>query len=330
MRKLIAITSFVLLLGILAACGSNSAGSGNGDSVTLKLAHTGSETHQYHIASEKFKELAEEKSDGSINVEIHPNATLGSEAEAVEQVMGGSVEMTTLAADSALSNTIPEMNVFGIPYIFEDRDHVFSVLDGEIGDELLTLAEDQGMKGLGYWEVGFRHVTNNQNEINTPEDMEGLSVRVQPAPVWETHMEQLGASPTPVDFNELYSALDQGVVDGQENPLATIDSMKFYEVQNHLALTAHAYTPAVVLMNGDLWDELNEEQQAAIQSATEETEEYQRNYLEEQEEEIRDTLTENGVTITEPDRDAFRQATEDVKDAVDQVPEDLINRMMEN
>lgn len=312
----------------LAACGSENGGSENGaDAVVLKLAHTGSDTHQYQIASKKFKELVEEKTDGSIEVEIHPNATLGSEGEAIEQVMEGTIQMTTVAADSSLANVMPEMNVFGLPYLFEDKEHVYKVLDGEIGEELLAKANDQNMKGLGYWEVGFRHLTNNKKEIKTPADVEGLKIRVQPAPVWESHMKALGANPTPVDFNELYSSLDQGVVDGQENPLPTIDSMKFYEVQKYVSLTAHTYTPAVVLMNSSVWDDLSEDQQKAVEEAVKETTEYQREFLADKEEEIVNTLKENGVTITEPDRKAFREVTKDVKN--DQVPEDLINRIKE-
>lgn len=334
MKKFFMYSFVIASILFLAACGSGNGNGGSsdggGDSVTLKLAHTGSESHQYNIASEKFKELVEEKSSGSVKVEIHPNATLGSESEAIEQVIGGSVDMTTVAADSALANTIPEMNLFGIPYIFEDAEHVYSVLDGEIGADLLKLAENKGMKGLGFWEVGFRHLTNNKREINKPEDVEGLKIRVQPAPVWEDHMKALGASPTPVDFSELYSALDQGVVDGQENPLPTIDSMKFYEVQKNVALTAHAYTPAVVLMNQDRWNSLSEDQQTAINEVVKEATEYQRDYLADKEKEIKQKLKENGVKITEPDREAFREATKGVKDAVsDKVPEEYLNRIAE-
>lgn len=329
MKKTMLISILAIFTLILAACGGGGNGeSGEGASQTLKLAHSGSETHQYHIAAEKFKELVEEKTDGEVTIEIHPNSTLGSEADAIEQVMGGTIEMTTVSADSSFANTVPEANVFGIPYLFEDRDHVYSVLDGEIGQELLDLAGEHNMKGLGYWEVGFRHLTNNQREINTPEDAQGLKVRVQPAPVWEAHMRAIGASPTPVDFNELYSALDQGVVDGQENPLPTIDSMKFYEVQNYVSLTAHTYSPAVVIMNNDIWEGLSEEQQTAINEATAEAGEYQRQFLADREDEILDLLADNDVTVTEPDRDAFREATADVQDAVSsQVPSDLVERI---
>ncbi|WP_026699546.1 TRAP transporter substrate-binding protein [Salibacterium aidingense] len=338
MKKWILSSLVTTSLLFTAACGGgddtgNAEGGDSGgdsqDDVTLRLAHTGSDSHQYNIAAEKFKELVEEKTDGSVTIEIHGNANLGSEDEAVEQILDGTLDMTTVAADSSFSNTVPVMNVFGIPYIFEDRDHVYSVLDGEIGQDLLSQAEEKNMKALGYWEVGFRHLTNNETEITTPGDMEGLSIRVQPSKVWEAHMEALGASPTPVDFNELYSALDQGVVDGQENPLPTIDSMKFYEVQDYVSLTAHTYSPAITVASSNAWDKLSEEQQTAVQEAVDETTEYQREELQNKEEEIMQTLEENGVTITEdPDREAFREATSGVKDVLsEEVPSSLLEEI---
>lgn len=326
MKKVLTSTFLILLLIILTACGDSDS-NGSSDSVSLKLAHTGSETHQYHSASEKFKELVEEKTNGEVTIEIHPNATLGSEGEAIEQLIDGSIEMTTLAPDSNYSNTVPEMNVFGIPYLFEDRDHAYQVLDGEIGDELLSLGEQHNIKGLGWWEIGFRHITNDTREIAEPADMKGLQIRVQPSPVWEAHMKALNANPTPVDFNELYSALDQGVVNGQENPLPTIDSMRFYEVQEYISLTAHAYNPAVTLMNLDTWNNLSEEHQNLIQEAVKETTDYHREFLAEKENEIIEMLEENGVTITEPNREAFRSATEEVKNSVDEVPRELIEEI---
>ncbi|WP_067725909.1 TRAP transporter substrate-binding protein [Oceanobacillus damuensis] len=329
MKKIVLGSLLILLIIFTAACSSDTVGE-SGDTITLKLAHTGSDTHQYHLAAEKFKELTEEKSAGSVEIEIHGNATLGSEADVIEQVMDGSVEMTTVAPDSSFANTVPEMNIFGLPYLFRDREHAYSTLDGEIGQELLDLTEENNMKGLGYWEIGFRHITNNTKEIKTPEDMKGLKIRVQPSPVWENHMKALGASPTPVDFNELYSALDQGIVDGQENPLPTIDSMKFYEVQQYVSLTAHTYNPAIVVMNNNAWENLTGEQQTVIQDAVDETTSYHRELLADKEEEILNTLKENGVTITEPDREAFREQTVEVKDSISEIPHDLIEKIENN
>lgn len=326
----------VLILGLAACSGEDSTESGGKsesgtEAKTIKLAHTGSETHQYHIAAAKFEEILESNEDVDMSVEIHPNASLGSEGDAIEQVISGSLEMTTVAGDSNLANTIPEMNVFGIPYIFDDKEHAYNALDGEAGQNILNLAEDNGMKGLGYWEVGMRHLTNNTTEIVEPADAEGLSIRVQPAPVWEEHMRALGANPTPVDFNELYSSLDQGVVDGQENPLATIESMKFYEVQNYVSLTGHTYSPAVTLMNLEFYESLSDIEVEALENAVEEAKEYQRDFLEEKEQEIITLLEEEGVTITEPNREAFREATSNVSEAVsNEVPEDIIQSLIDS
>ncbi len=300
--------------------------------VTLRLAHSGSETHQYHIAAEKFKEEIEALSDGAITIEIYSGSVLGNEGEAVEQVLDGTLDITTVSADSSFANTVPEMNVFGIPYLFEDLDHVYRTLDGEIGHELLELSDQKGMKALGYWEVGQRHVTNSTREVKTPDDMNGLNIRVQPAPVWEAHMNALGASPTPVAFNELYSALDQGVVDGQENPLNTIFSMAFYEVQDYVSLTGHTFSPAIVIMSERAWEGLSPEQQQLVEEAVEVAKAYQRETLLEKNDEILAHLEENGVTVTsDVDFEAFREATLEVRDVLSsQVPTDLIEKIENN
>lgn len=331
----------LVLVLALAACGGDTGGEESADSGgesenateprTIKLAHTGSESHQYHIGAEEFKEILEANEDVDMTVEIHPNAALGSEGDAIEQVISGSLEMTTVAADSNLANTIPEMNVFGIPYIFDDKEEAYNALDGEAGQDILALAEDNGMKGLGYWEVGLRHMTNDTIEISEPEDVSGMSIRVQPAEVWEAHMRALGASPTPVDFNELYSALDQGVVDGQENPLPTIDSMRFYEVQDYVSLTGHAYNPAVTLMNLSFYEELSDVEKEAVDSAVEEAKDNQREILNEKEEEIVSMLEDEGVTVTEPDREAFREATSEVRYEVeDEVPAEIVDSLIDS
>lgn len=338
--------SIILFLGlilalstVLAACGGatddgtqpetqDPAAEQPADAVSFRLAHVGSETHQYHIAAVKFKELIEEKSNGSINIDIYSGGVLGNEGEVVEQVLDGTMDMTTVSADSSFANTVPEMNVFGIPFLFRDLEHVYSTLDGEVGQELLELSNEKGMKALGYWEVGLRHVTNNKREITTPADMNGLKIRVQPAPVWEAHMQDLGASPTPVAFNELYTALDQGVVDGQENPLNTIDSMRFYEVQPYVTLTGHTYSPAIVVMSEKAWNSLSEEQQSLVAEAVAEATDYQRETIQAKNEEILAKFEQEGITVTTPDIDAFREATKDVKNVVSaQVPAELIEKI---
>lgn len=338
-RGVAAFLAILLALSlILSACGGSSpstedkpADQAGGSEpaaaqpVTLKFAHAGSETHQYHIAATKFKELVEQKTEGSVKIEIYPNAQLGSEREEAEGVRIGTIDLATVSADGMMANWVPELSVFAVPFLFRDRDHVYSVLYGEIGKNFDKKMEEQGFKNLAYWEIGFRNLTNNVRAVNRPEDVEGLKIRVQEAKVWIEFMKSLGAIPSPIPFGELYTALQQKVVDGQENPIATIQSMKFYEVQKYLALTEHTYSPSVVVINPDTWAKLSPEQQQAVQEAAREAGEYQVNLLAERESDGIDDLKSKGMVVTEPDREAFAEVTKDVADAIsDKVPAQLV------
>lgn len=317
--KKITILLILLVSVMLTACsgGSNVDGE-NIDTVTLKLSHVGSDTHPYHIASEKFKELVEEKTDGKVNIDIHDNGTLGGEAAVAEQLLDGTIDITVLDPGGALANTYPIMNVFNIPYLFSERDEVYNVLDGEVGEELMQEFDNTGITGLAWWELGFRNLTNSKKEIIEPEDADGLSIRTNSTPVWKEHMQSLGVTLTPIDFNELYSALDQGTIDGQENPLQTINSMKFYEVQPYISLTKHTYSPALVLISDNvLNNKLGEEEKNSLNEAADETVKYIREYLTKSDDEILKTLEEAGVTISEPNYEAFREATKSVEEFVE-------------
>ncbi|MDW5470383.1 DctP family TRAP transporter solute-binding subunit [Staphylococcus equorum] len=320
----------LLIVLILSGCQSGEDKTKDDGVKTIRLAHTGSDTHQYNIASQKFKELVEKKSQGELKVNVYGNGSLGNEDELVDQTMTGSIQMSTVAADSSLSNTIPEMNLFGIPYLFENKQDVYSKLDGKPGKDLLKLAQSKDMQGLGYWEVGFRHFTNNKREIKHPEDMKNLKLRVQSAKVWNEHLKSLDAIPTPISFSELYSALDQGVVDGQENPLPTIASQKLYEVQKYISLTNHTYTPAVILMNQDYYKNLSEQEKKIVNESVEESTKYQRKYIADQEQKIKKQLKNEGMVITEVNRDEFKKNTNDVQSEInDQVPKSIIRQFSE-
>jgi len=328
--------STTLIAGLLTGCGgSNSAAPANGGAatdsqskVTFKLAHTGSDAHQYNLAALAFQKALAEKSGGAMEVTIFGNGLLGSEKDAIEGTLNGTIDMTTVAGDSSLANVVPEMNLFGIPFLFEGKEHVYKVLDGEIGQSLLTKINEKGATGLGYWEVGFRHLTSKSTEINTPEDVKGLKIRVQPAPIWNEFMKALGANPTPVNFNELYSALEQGVVDGQENPIATLMSMKFYEVQKQVALTGHTYTPAVVIASNKFMNSLNDEQKKWVAEAVQEATVKVREQLATNEQASIDELKSNGINITQPDTAAFAALTVNVAKALeDKVPQELIEKI---
>lgn len=325
MKKFISLS--LLLLLILSGCQNSTEKMNGSEQKTIRLAHTGSDTHQYNIASQKFKELVEEKSDGKMKVNVYGNGSLGNEDELVDQTMTGTIQMTTVAADSSLSNTMPEMNLFGIPYLFDSKKDVYSKLDGKPGKDLLELAKKKDMKGLGYWEVGFRHFTNKKREIKHPEDMKNLKLRVQSAKVWNEHLKTLDAIPTPLSFSELYSALDQGVVDGQENPLPTIYSQKLFEVQKYISLTNHTYTPAVVLMNDDYYNQLSKKEKKIVDDSVKEATDYQRKYVASQEKKIKKQLKDEGMIITNVNRDEFKNKTKNVDSQItDQVPKSIVRQ----
>jgi len=309
----------VLLFG--TACSSSNqapaqsdgkAGGGEQKPIEIKYATVGPDEHQYTIAAIKFKEIIEAKSDGRIKVTLFPNAQLGGEREMAEGVKMGTIEMTTVTSDGALPAWVPDTQVFSIPYLFRDREHVYKALDGALSDELNPKFEEQGFKHLGFVELGFRHFTNNKKEINSAADMKDLKIRVQEAPIWFALIKSLKGTATPIPFNDLYTALQQGVVDGQENPLATIRSMKFYEVQKHLALDAHTYAPGSVLINKAFFENLSAEDQKLVQEAVDEMKAYQRDLIAGKDEENLKFLKEQGMAVTDPDRQSFMDATKDI------------------
>lgn len=320
--KLVALLlSFVMIFATACGGGSDKAdsneigqdpGKDEKETIAINYATVGPEEHQYTIAAIKFKELIEEKSQGRIEVTLFPNAQLGGEREMAEGVKMGTIQMTTVTSDGTLPAWVKDTQVFSIPYIFRDRDHVYKALDGVISEELNPQFEKAGFKHLGFVELGFRHFTNNKKEINSASDVKGLKIRVQEAPIWFALLNALEGTATPIPFNELYTALQQKVVDGQENPLATIRSMKFYEVQKYLALDAHTYAPGSVLMNLDFFNSLSEEDQKLVQEVVDEMKVYQRNLISTQDEENIKYLKEQGMVITEPDRESFMEATKDI------------------
>ncbi|WP_350449884.1 DctP family TRAP transporter solute-binding subunit [Aminobacterium mobile] len=297
--------------------------------VELKFAHGGSLEHQYQIGAEYFKKLVEERSNEEIKVNIFPQGQLGgSERELLEGVRMGTIEIVSIAAGGALPSFVPEFQVLGIPYLFQSREQVYAVLDGEVGDELGALMLGKGFQNLAFWEVGFRNFTNNIRPIEKPEDIKGLKIRVQESKSWMEFIKMLGGIPTPISFGELYSALQQKVVDGQENPIATIYSMKYYEVQKYLTLDGHTYEAAAIIANPKWFSSLSEEHQKIIKDAARDAATYQREKLFEMDQERLDFIRKAGVEIVEnPDKEAFAKATADLYKVLDNVPEELINKI---
>jgi len=338
-RQVVFIAVGLLIAAVaLAGCGGQgptgqggNAPAGQGQatgSVVIKYAVVGPDEHPYTIMATKFKELVEAKTNGQVQVTIFPNAQLGSEREMAEGVRMGTIQMTTVTTDGTLPAWVPELQIFSLPYLFRDRDHAYKVMDGDIGKELGDKLLAQGLRSLGFCELGWRHFTNNVRPILKPEDAQGLKIRVQEAKVWFGLVKALGATPTPIPFGELYTALQQRTVDGEENPVATIRSMKFYEVQKYLTLDGHTYSPGSVLINSKFYDGLSPDIQKAIQDSATEAILYQRQVIAQKETEDLQFLKDKGMEVAEPDRNAFVEVTKNVpQEVADMVPLELVDRV---
>lgn len=298
-----------------------------GETIELKYGHDGSLTHQYQIAATYFKKLVEEKTNGRIEITIFPSGQLGHERELAEGIIMGTVDICTVAG--ALPSWVPSYEVWGIPFLIRDRQHAYNVLDGEIGEKWKEEFLAQGMKIMGYGDIGLRNLTNDARPIGTPEDMEGLKFRVQESKIWLVTMKALNCTGVPIPFGELYTALQQGVVDGQENPLATIRSMKFYEVQKYCSITKHTFSPYCYLMNPKKFDSLSLEDQKIIEEAFAATEKYERDVQIKNYDENLQYLKDQGMQVTEDvDISAFIEATIDVAKAIsDIVPTELVENI---
>jgi tripartite ATP-independent transporter DctP family solute receptor len=340
-QLILLVVGFLIAALLLAGCSSQAPAPQGGNSqqsqqgqgtaqgaIQIKYAVVGPDDHPYTIMAKKFKELVEDKTNGQVQVTIFPNAQLGSEREMAEGVRMGTIQMTTVTSDGTLPAWTPELQVFSIPYLFRDRDHAYKVLDGNVGKELGDKLLAQGLRSLGFCELGWRHFTNNVRPIAKPEDAKGLKIRVQEAKVWFSLVKALGATPTPIPFGELYTALQQRTVDGQENPVATIRSMKFYEVQKYLTLDGHTYSAGSVLINPKFYDSLSPDIQKAIQDSATEAISYQREVIAQKEAEDLQFLKDKGMEVTEPDRNAFVEATKNVPEEVkDMVPLELVEQV---
>lgn len=294
----------------------------------LKVGHVLAPTHPYQIGLEKFAELVAEKTDGEITVDAYHSSQLGSEREMIESLQFGVLDMT-LVSTAPLSGFTKKFEVFDLPFIFQSREEAYAVLDGEVGDELLNSLESKNIVGLTYWENGFRHATNSKHEIKTPEDLKGLKIRLMKNPVHMASFKALGALPTPMSFGELFTAMQQGTVDGQENPLPIIDTSKFYEVQDYISLTGHFYAASPLLMSKVTWQSLSEAEQKAVREAAVEARDFERNLIIKMDKELIAKLKEKGMTVTEVDKSIFQEATLSVyKKFEDEIGKELLDKVL--
>jgi len=276
--------------------------------VVLKLGHIAEPVHPYGRGADYFAKLVAEKSGGEIEVKVFPSSQLGGQKDLIEGLIFGTVDMA-LTGTAVLGQFQPQISLFDMPFLFKDRDHAYVSLDS-VGMDLGKALEGKGIKLLGYMENGIRHMTNNVRPIKTPADMSGLKIRVMNNKIYVETIKALGASPTPMAFGELYSAMQQGTVDGQENPSAHIWTKRFFEVQKYASLTAHAYAPEPVLISMMSWGKMNAKQQAIVQEAANEAVAWQRKVSEDEDKQYWDKIKATGqIEVIEVDRAPFMAAT---------------------
>lgn len=265
---------------------------------TFKFALQNPKGHPLELGASKFAELVAAKSGGKLKVNVFPGGTLGGDAQNVSALQGGTIEFVMLNS-GILASQVKDFEVFDFPFMFANAQEADAVVDGPFGQKLHAKLADKGIVGLAYTELGFRNITNSKKPINTVDDIAGLKLRVIPNAINVDWVKALGANPTPLAFPEVYAALEQKAIDGQENPLSVIVANKFFEVQKHLALTNHQYNPQSIIFSKKVWDTLTPEQRKILQDAAAETSKYQRQVNREKAAGDLDALKKAGMQVTE-------------------------------
>ncbi|MFG6147736.1 TRAP transporter substrate-binding protein [Halobacillus sp. B23F22_1] len=328
MKKKAALFFSGLLVFALAACGGDEGASGSGDTITWKLGHLSNEDHQWHKTAEKFAELVNEKTDGQIEIDLYPNEELGSETEVLDSIKAGTADLTI--SGETMENWAPEAALMATPYAFNNEEHLQKVVEGDIGSEIEeSVKEDVGVTPLYYHIRAPRNLTSNE-KIETPEDLSGFKMRVPNVPLFMKAWEEAGARPQAMDFSEVFTGLQQGVIDGQENPVDLIQSGGLAEVQDYVNVTEHVYSWIYVVIGNDQFEELDEDLQASVQEAAEEAQEYGMELYETETKEIEEELKEEGMEFVEVDQEAFAEKMQPgVESSFDDVQLDLYERILE-
>lgn len=280
----------------------------------IKLAHVVNERDGFHIAALKFKELVEARTKGQLVIDIYPNASLGDERTLLEGMQLGVTDMGVIT-NGPIANFLPRIAVFELPFLFASPEEAYHVLDGPIGKKLLAELETVNPKGLAYAERGFRNLTNSKRPVSTPADLKGLKIRVMENPVYIATFKALGANAVPMAWTECLTALQQGVIDGQENPVNVIYAFKLHETQKYLSLTRHTYAPALFVMSLKVYKSLPADIQRILVECAQSAAEHERKWNAEQESSQLEAIAKNGMVITRPDLKLFKEAVKPVYDS---------------
>ena len=301
-----------------AAAAETEAAAPAADAKVIKLGTTVNEQDSFQVAAEKFAELVAEGTNGAYAIEIHPNGELGGERDMLESMQIGTLDMGIITSGPFV-NFCPEMGVLDMPYLFGSKEEAYAVFDGEVGQSLLAELENSGLKGLAYAERGFRNLTNNVRPIETAADLEGLKIRIMENEVYTAAFNALKVNATPMAWADALTALQQGTVDGEENPINVINSYKLWESQKYCTLDGHSYSTAIITMSNDLFNTLDADTQKVFKDAAQAAAEYERQWVADQEAGQLQAMKDNGMEVIEnPDLTSFKEA---VKPVYDQYPQ---------
>jgi tripartite ATP-independent transporter DctP family solute receptor len=313
----------LFLLLILAGCDDQS------DVRKIKLGHGLDTSHPVHKAMVYMSDRLYEKSGGSMTIDIYPNQQLGSERECLELLQIGSLGMTKVST-GVLENFVPSLQLFGLPFLFRDREHRFEVLEGEIGESFLNKSVDKRLKGLTFYDAGSRSFYAKV-PVEQPEALKGLKLRVMESTTAINMVKHLGGSPTPIAWGELYTALQQGIVDGAENNLPSFYLSRHYEVCKYFVMNEHTALPDELLISTLIWNDLSSQEQKWLKEAAMESSEYQKEIWRKAELEALDEIQKAGVRVLYPDKELFRQKVQPMYEEFSEDPEmkELIKAIQE-
>ena len=312
----------VLVLG--TACGQTVDNPPtSAEPTVIKLGMTINEQDSFYVCATKFSELVEERTNGAYDIQLFPNSSLGDERTMLESMQMGTLD-SGIITSGPFVNFVPEFGVLDLPFLFPDNASAYKVLDGEIGKEILSKLEDHDLKGLAYAERGFRNLTNSVRPVRTAEDIKDLKIRVMENEVYLSAFKAMDVNAVPMAWTEALTALQQGTIQGQENPVNVIHAYKMWDSQKHVTMTRHAYAAAVITFSEEVFNSLPADVQEIFVQAAQEAAEYERAWVAENEEAQIADLKANGMElIEEPDLESFRQAVQTVYDQYPQYSEYL-------
>ena len=335
MKKIRYVLFVVFLALVLLGCSSTSATTNEKETYTIIAAHSTAETTSFNEIFKYFKSEIEERSEGRIKVEIYPSAQLGADRELIEGVQLGDVTMSLHSTAPAV-NVVDDVAVFDIPFLFPDKETARAAMhvDSPFFELLAQSQEEKGFKLLGLHDQGFRQLTTKSVKVESPNDLDGVRLRTMENPYHMATWQTLGANPTPLPFNEVYTALQQGTVDGQENPFELIISQRFYEQQDYLTETNHILQAIQIIMNQQYFDDLPEDLQILVEEVIAEAVVVGNEFIDDKEAEYKEIMTDAGVEFVEitPDQLAtFQESVSNVLDQISQeVDEELLNTLLES